>query len=56
MSNLIEYNLGFNNKEKQKINKIYNQGDIIISYPGPNNEVNQINIKALIYERKKELH
>jgi len=49
MNNLIEYDLGFNNKEKQKINKIYNQGDIIISYPGPNNEVNQINITKSLY-------
>ena len=53
MNNLIEYDLGFNNKEKQKINKIYNQGDIIISYPGPNNEVNQINITKSLYNENK---
>ena len=53
MNNLIEYNLGFNNKEKQKINKIYNQGDIIISYPGPNNEINQINITKSLYNENR---
>jgi len=53
MKNLIEYDLGFNNKEKQKINKIYNQGDIIISYPGPDNEINQINITKSLYNENK---
>ena len=53
MNNLIEYDLGFNNKEKQKINKIYNQGDIIISYPGPNNEINQINLTKSLYNENK---
>ena len=53
MKNIIEYDLGFDNKEKQKINKIYNQGDIIISYPGPNHEINQINITKSLNDENK---
>ena len=36
------------NIPNQKIKKIYNQGDIIISYPGPSNEIYQLKFKPNI--------
>ena len=50
MSSVNELRFGENkNNRSQKITKIYNQGDIIISYPGPSNEVCQISIKPKVY-------
>ena len=43
--NIIKYRDNENNLKNQKIKKIYNKGNIIISYPGPSNEFYQVNIK-----------
>ena len=43
--NVINYGDNKNNISNQKITKIYNQGEIIISYSGNSNEIYQISMK-----------